>query len=187
MTPPLLSIVIPSHRRTDLLALCLRSILISRTVRVQIIVVDDGSKGASVSEVARQFDGVEIVRHNRPRGFAVAANAGIARATAEVVELLNDDAEVTHGWETASLERFRNPAIVAVAPLVLIHPATTRSREPIIDSFGDEYDPGGFARKRGHGERLRQDHLVSRSVWGVSAAAGFYRRQELIRLGGFAE
>ncbi|HET6576097.1 MAG TPA: glycosyltransferase family 2 protein, partial [Fimbriiglobus sp.] len=83
-----------------------------------------------------------------------AANAGIAAASAPVVELLNDDAEVAAGWADAALRWFADPRVGAVAPLVLQNDPDRLARglPPLIDSAGDEYDPGGYARKRGHGQ-----------------------------------
>ena len=187
MITPRLSIVIPSHRRTDLLAHCLRSVIECQPTDTEVIVVDDGSNDYIVSKTANLFPGVIVIRLPRSRGFAATANTGIARATGKVVELLNDDTEVTPDWAEPALEQFRNPRIVAVAPLVLIHPDTSKAKHPRIDSTGDEFDPGGFARKRGHAEPLSEKHLQSGPVWGVSAAAGFYRRGELLHVGGFAE
>jgi GT2 family glycosyltransferase len=134
-----------------------------------------------------------------------------------VVELLNDDAEVTAGWADAALGWFADARVAAVAPLVLQNdPARlARGLPPLVDSAGDEYDPGGFARKRGHGRLMIDDlrlkiekpgpapHTAASSapvvnpqssilnlqspgpVWGASAAAAFYRRDALLAAGGF--
>ena len=116
--------------------------------------MDDGSRGGIVSRTAS--DVRRCPRYpsaERPRGFCAAANAGIAAATAPVVELLNDDAEVTAGWAEAALAWFADDRVAAVAPLVLQNDPARRARglPPLIDTAGDEYDRGGFARKRGHG------------------------------------
>jgi hypothetical protein len=237
--PLSLSIVIPSHRRADLLRLCLASVARFAPPQTEVIVVDDGSPGGVISQAASEFTGVKVIRQPRAGGFCIAANAGIAAATAPVVELLNDDAEVTEGWATAALRWFADERIAAVAPLILQNDPNRLQRglQPLIDTAGDEYDPGGFAIKRGHGqtlEKLRVDsgelrvkigdkrqetegrgqetgnHIdvfldsgVSSSlstlnyqlstfnspglVWGASAAAAFYRREAVIRAGGFPE
>jgi GT2 family glycosyltransferase len=176
----MLSVVIPSHRRADLLRFCLVSVERHAPPGTQVIVVDDGSPGGIVAAAAAAFRGVTVVRRPVAGGFAVAANAGLAVATGDVVEMLNDDAEVTAGWADAAIRWFADPAVGAVAPLVLQHGT------PLIDSAGDEYDPGGFARKRGHG-RPASSAPPAGPVWGVSAAAGFYRRLALVAVGGFAE
>jgi GT2 family glycosyltransferase len=179
--PPSLSVVIPSYRRTDLLTACLESVVRFAPPAAEIIVVDDGSADGIVSATVRRFPDVRVVRRPKPGGFCAAANAGIRAATGDIVELLNDDAEVAANW-TVALRHFSNPNVVAVAPLVLIH----GSDPPRIDSAGDEYDPGGFARKRGHGQSPA-NFPTAGTVWGVSAAAGFYRRSTLLAVGGFPE
>lgn len=186
VTPPRLSIVIPSSRRPDLLERCLKSVCAFAPTGTEIIVFDDGSRDSIVSRTAERFPVQHILRNAKPLGFARAANAGIARATGDIVEMLNDDAEVTPGWAEVALRPFDNPGVVAVAPLVLIHP-NGQDGHPLIDSAGDQYDPGGFARKRGHGQRLTASFLLPKSVWGVSASAGFYRRSALLRVEGFPD
>jgi GT2 family glycosyltransferase len=153
-----LSIVIPSHSRDDLLRLCLASVLRFAPAGKEVIVVDDGSRDGRVSRAAEEFAGVTVVRRAKAGGFCAAANAGIAAASAPVVELLNDDAEVTEGWAEAALTWFADERIAAVAPLVLQNDPARRARglPPLIDSAGDEYDPGGFFSKRGHGRVWRR-------------------------------
>ncbi len=66
-----LSIVIPSHNRADLLALCLRSVELARPANCEVIVVDDGSKDSVIRETARRFAHVNVIRLLKARGFAV--------------------------------------------------------------------------------------------------------------------
>ncbi|MCE9567376.1 MAG: glycosyltransferase family 2 protein [Planctomycetes bacterium] len=182
-----LSIVIPSHKRVDLLRLCLRNVLQFAPPNTEVIVVDDGSPNSIVSRAAAEFAGVKIVRRAKAGGFCVAANAGIAAATAPVVELLNDDAEVTAGWADAALRWFADARVVAVAPLVLQNDPEriAYGLPPLIDTAGDEYDMGGFAQKRRTGSIATPE--LAGSVWGASAAAAFYRRDALLKAGGFPE
>ena len=177
------SIVIPSHNRPDLLQTCLLSVRRHAPTGTQVIVVDDGSRDAVVSAAASEFPEVTVLRNERPLGFALAANRGIAAATGKVIELLNDDTEVEPGWADAALVRFTDPTVGAVAPLVLQGPPCAGT--PIIDSAGDEYDPGGFARKRGHGEPLSPRFLEPCEVFGASASSAFYRVDVLRAAGGF--
>lgn len=182
-----LSIVIPSYCRTDLLALCLQSLARYAPPNTEIIVVDDGSSDARVSRTASAFTGVTVIRLSRQRGFAAAANAGINAASGTIVELLNDDTEATAGWADSILPWFDDPRVVAVAPLVLQNTPEEIPPSPRIDSAGDEYDPGGFARKRFHGEPVTSISGDAVQVSSVSAAAAFYRRSAVLDVGGFAE
>lgn len=184
MTNFKLSIVIPSHNRPDLLRHCLASVTAFSPPQTQIIVVDDGSRDRVISRVATDWKGVETIRLERSQGFAVAANRGIADARGDIIELLNDDTQVTSGWAEAALKWFDDPNVAAVAPLVLQGPSNGNA---IIDSAGDEYDEGGFARKRGHGQRLTDCFRSPCEVFGASASSAFYRANVLRSVGGFPE
>jgi GT2 family glycosyltransferase len=188
---PRLSVVIPSHSRADLLRRCLEAVTAHAPPGTEVIVVDDGSTGDVISRTASDFPSAQALRLPRRAGFCVAANTGLRAATAPVVELLNDDTEVTPGWAEAPLQRFADPRVVAVAPLVLqLDPERQAAGlPPLIDSGGDEYDDGGFARKRWHGTPLTPNPSTGEGgrVWGVSATAGFYRRSAVLAAGLFPE
>ena len=126
-----LSIVIPSHSRPDLLRLCLASVREHAPTSTQIIVVDDGSRDAVVSRSAEAIAGVRVIRHPRPLGFAVAANRGIAAAAGSIIELLNDDTQVTPGWAEVARSWFADPTVAAVAPLVV--QGSPHAGVPVID------------------------------------------------------
>lgn len=178
----MLSIVIPTHQRTDLLRACLRAVSRHAPAECEIIVVDDASPGGSASKLAASFPGVCTLRLEKQSGFAVAANTGIRASRGDFVEMLNDDTEVQAGWADAALPWFDDPAVGAVAPLVLAWPAGA-----VIDSAGDRYYLGGVAGKRGHGLPVTPEFLMPCRVFGTSAAAGFYRRSALDRVGLFPE
>lgn len=192
-----LSIVIPSHNRPDLLRTCLTSVIRHAPPGTEVLVVDDGSEAAIVSRTAAAHPGVRTLRLPRQRGFCVAANAGIQAASHPVIELLNDDAEVTAGWAAAALAHFDDPSVAAVAPLVLQAPLAPSSvggeegkpssARVTIDSAGDRYFIGGVAGKRGHGQRLGSFPLRARRVFGASASSAFYRHEVLLRVGAFPE
>jgi GT2 family glycosyltransferase len=153
-----------------------------------VIVVDDASPEHCASRVAAEFarDGIESIRLPDRGGFCRAANAGVRAATHAIVELLNDDTEVVAGWAEAALAYFADDRVGAVAPLVLRWPGAPADKAR-IDSAGDEYHLGGYARKRGHGMPLAATRLCPREVFGASASSAFYRRDALLRVGAFPE
>jgi GT2 family glycosyltransferase len=183
---PGLSIVVPSHNRPDLLRLCLASVVRQAPPGTEVLVVDDASPGGCASAVAAELPPARAVRLGERGGFCVAANAGVRAARHPVVELLNDDTEVAPGWAEAALAHFADPAVSAVAPLVLYGPPG-RPGAPRVDSAGDRYFVGGVAAKRGHGERLGPRHLRPGPVFGASASSAFYRRTAFLAAGGFPE
>jgi GT2 family glycosyltransferase len=180
-----LSVVIPSRHRLDLLRLCLKSVTQFAPSDTDIIVVDDGSRDASVSLAALEFSGVRVVRHVRSLGFCAAANRGIIASHGTIVELLNDDTQVSRDWADAALRCFDDPAVGAVAPLVFMGVPEDAAR--VIDSAGDGYDIGGFAWKRGHRQRLTGEYLTPCAVAGASGSSVFLRRSALEKTGLFPE
>ncbi len=100
---------------------CLDSVLASRPKTARILVIDDASSDraitAALDGLVRQRK-ITLLRHDRPRGFPTAANAGIRAAKGRDVVLLNSDTLVPPGW----LERLRAaaygaPDIGTVTPL----------------------------------------------------------------------
>jgi glycosyltransferase involved in cell wall biosynthesis len=86
------SVVVPTHDRRRLLLQTLRSILRQRGVDFEVIVVDDGSTDGTAEMVARLRDArVRVVRHDTPRGVAVARNRGIAEAAGAWLAFCDDD------------------------------------------------------------------------------------------------
>jgi GT2 family glycosyltransferase len=157
--------------------------------RTEILVVDDASAGQAAGSVAADFSGVRCLRLSRRRGFCAAVNAGIRAAQSDIVELLNDDTEVTADWADGPLARFEDSSVAAVAPLVFCwrpSPAL-RAGERMVDSAGDRYYLGGVAGKRGHRQPLGPSYLRPARVFGASASSGFFRREALFRVGGFPE
>jgi GT2 family glycosyltransferase len=185
---PNLAIIIPSHNRPDLLGRCLSTIVRHAPPGAEVLVVDDASPQGRASAVASRFLGVRTIRLRRQRGFCAAVNAGIQATNGSIVELLNDDTEVTAGWAEPALARFQDQTVAAVAPLVLCKDgAVGTGPRLIIDSAGDRYYLGGIAGKRGHRQPLAASPLQPRRVFGASASSGFFRRDYLLQVGGFPE
>jgi GT2 family glycosyltransferase len=86
------SIVIVNWNTKELLHACLASLLhTTRYTRVEIIVVDNGSRDGSVQMVERVFPAVRLVINTCNMGFAAANNRGLSAARGRYLLLLNSD------------------------------------------------------------------------------------------------
>jgi N-acetylglucosaminyl-diphospho-decaprenol L-rhamnosyltransferase len=86
-------VIVSWNVRQELLA-CIDSVLASRAVDVELIVVDNASHDGSADAVAKRFPKVVLVRNSANLGFARAANQGIMQGKSPWVFLLNPDATV---------------------------------------------------------------------------------------------
>lgn len=89
----LLSVAIPCYNSAEYMGKCIRSILTGGD-RVEIIVVDDGSKDQTL-EIANQYhekfpDIVKVV-HQENGGHGSAVNAGLANATGKYFKVVDSD------------------------------------------------------------------------------------------------
>lgn len=96
METPLVSAIIPTHNRAEMLKRAIRSVQLQTYSHLEIIVVDDASQDKT-SEVVASFGDPRIryIRHDTNRGGSVARNTGIRAATGEYISFLDDDDE----WE----------------------------------------------------------------------------------------
>jgi glycosyltransferase involved in cell wall biosynthesis len=89
---PLVSVVVPTHNRSGLLAQTLRSVLWQRGVDLEVLVVDDGSTDDTAEVVAALGDPrVRLLRHATPQGVSAARNRGVAAAAGRWLAFCDDD------------------------------------------------------------------------------------------------
>ncbi len=87
---PLVSVIIPTHNRSDLVADAIDSVLEQGYNSIEIIVIDDGSTD-NTEQVVSAFGGRVRYVFQQNRGPAAARNAGIECANGEFVALLDSD------------------------------------------------------------------------------------------------
>lgn len=93
-TPPLVSAVIPTRGRPELLANAVRSALRQTWPRMEVVVVVDGPDAVTAAQVAGFTDPRIRVRFlDEERGACDARNAGVRAAQGEWIALLDDDDE----------------------------------------------------------------------------------------------
>lgn len=115
-----LGVVVPTHDTRELTLRCLASLTRLET-DAAVMVVDDGSSDGTAAAIRERFPAVGVLRHDTPKGFTAAANAGLAAAPGELLLLLNSDTEVEGGW-AAAVRAFDAEPHLGVAGARLLYP-----------------------------------------------------------------
>jgi len=122
-TPPLVSIVIPTRDRHDLLHKCIDSILkFTEYENYEILIVDNESSEAQTLlyfEELKKYQNIKIIEYHYPFNFSAINNFGVDHAQGEVVVLLNNDVEIiSKHWLTEMVEHALRPEIGAVGAML---------------------------------------------------------------------
>ena len=126
---PLVSIIIPSKDKVDILRVCVNSI-ISRTdyANYEILIVDNGSTDPKTLGYYHQLEGnpkVRILHYDKPFNFSALNNYAVSQANGEHLLFLNDDTEVmSTEWLSAMLEHSQRKEVGAVGAKLLFPDGT---------------------------------------------------------------
>jgi GT2 family glycosyltransferase len=180
---PALSAIVVNHRRRELLAECLGSLVAALAATpggTELIVVDNGSDDCSVEMVKERHPDARLIALDRNLGFAAAVNEGLRLARGEWVLLLNNDATVDRDAPHRLVEAGRSaPDVGSVACQLRFAGSGT------INSAGIGVDRLGVAFDRLLGQPASASETEPVEVFGASGGAAAYRREMLDDVGGF--
>lgn len=182
---PAVAVVVVSYENLELLARCLEAVAEQSRPPDRLIVVDNGSSEECVQWLDERPSAIEVIRLDRNRGFAAAANIGAQAASGcDWVAFLNNDAFPHPLWleRTLSAMRLLPDCYAAFSPKIL-----QEGDRSLLDGAGDRYHSSGFAWKIFHGRPVSRYGRMSREVFSCSASACLYRRSTFLSLGGFDE
>ncbi|MDD4894346.1 MAG: glycosyltransferase [Candidatus Omnitrophica bacterium] len=89
---PIVSFLVPSFNRANLLEQAIGSLLAQSYKNIEIIVIDDASTDGTEGMVRSKFSGVvKYIKNNSNRGVAYSRNLGLSYAKGEFIGLLDSD------------------------------------------------------------------------------------------------
>lgn len=186
---PLVSIVIPTRDRRDLLEQCITSLARTTYPAVEIIVVDNDSTDPETLNWFEAFDNGHdhrVVRHPGKFNYAAVNNSAVKQTHGEVLCLLNNDTEVIEpGWLDEMVRWIQQPDVGAVGAKLLYGDNRMQHAGVLIGL-------GGLA---GHGHHLLdRDEFgyfsrltIAHEVAAVTGACLVTRRSTWEKLGGLDE
>lgn len=186
---PLVSLIIPTRDRGEMLRRCLDSLQdhAADSPPTEVLLIDNGSSEpdtlAYLAEL-EQRPGVRVLRRPGPFNFAAFNNEAATLARGEVLAFLNNDVEaLAPGWLRAMVAEAMRPGIGAVGARLLFEDGSVQHAGVLLGIGGiaghaHKYLEAGAA---GYQLRLQLTHAVS----AVTAAALVLRRRLFLEVGGF--
>jgi GT2 family glycosyltransferase len=187
--PPMVSIIIPTRDRADLLRCCLESLdhTAAGNPPTELIVIDNGSSEPSslaYLDDLQTRSGVTLLRRKGAFNFAAFNNEAAALARGDVLAFLNNDVEALQpGWLRCMVAEAMRAEVGAVGARLLFEDGSVQHAGVLLGIGG----VAGHAHKylegdaEGYQLRLRLTHQVS----AVTAAVLVIKRDLFLEVGGF--
>lgn len=187
---PLVTLLIPTRDRADLLQQCIDSIVgKTRYSNYEIVIIDNGSvESKTLGYFARvtQDSRIRVVRYDKPFNYSAINNFGAEHAGGDVIGLLNNDVEVIGGdWLREMVSHAWRPEIGVVGAM-LYYPNDTIQHAGVILGIGGVAGHAHTGLPRGStGDKHRAALVQSMSA--VTAACAVLRTEVFREVGGFDE
>lgn len=187
VSPIVVSAVILTYKRQDLLPACLQSLLSAlRAVdgETEIVVVDNASPdNRATAKIAQICPSARIVTLTENLGYAGGVQAGLDAARGKWILTIGDDATIEPDAIMIMLATGRSGDDVgSVAAKMLF---ADRTQGEIVNSAGLDIDRLGIAVDRYVGAPAAAVPDETAEVFGTSGGAALYRRAMLDSIGGF--
>ncbi|MEI9963934.1 MAG: glycosyltransferase family 2 protein [Caulobacteraceae bacterium] len=145
---PAVSVVVPTCRRPQPLALAVRSVFAQTGVdpaATELVVVDNdpaGSAADAAAVLAAEAPFPLRYVHEPTPGVASARNTGVAAAAAGLIAFLDDDEEASPGWLAALLQaQARFDADVVFGPVRGMAPSGVRRHRAYLEALWSREGP----------------------------------------------
>lgn len=173
MSNKIASVIVVFHR-TDYIELCLVSLQAQTMKDFEIIVIDNSLNPKFSEGLKARYPAVGWFSQDRNLSYCESLNFGIAKSREEFILCLNDDIQLAPDYIEEAAKGFsRGPRIGMVTGKIL------RSDKTTLDSTGQFLSLFYTAKERGYGKKDSGCFDEPGYVFGVTGAAGFYRRQML--------
>ena len=191
--PPLVSVIIPTRDRADVLEKCLDGLLLATDYpTLEVIVADNDSCEPATFHLFDRLASdprVRILPCPGPFNYSAINNKAIAESRGEILLLLNNDILIRHAdWLTNMVAQAMRPEVGAVGARLLYENGTIQHAGVIL-GVGAIEPVAGHVYERvvadapGHLNHLR----IARNVSAVTAACLTMRRKVFDEVGGFDE
>ena len=183
---PLVSIVVPSFNRKELINPCLKSLMATRYPTYEIIVVDDGSTDGAremLLGLSRKYKNLRVLYNEKNNGPSITRNKGVNDSKGKYVVFFETDMQASPLWISQMVRVLeKNPRIGACHSRVF-----DLKRKEYIQADGMLLIPHtGWVVMRNYGLKVDQadDSIVDVVIGSVGTIV---RKSILDKIGGFDE
>lgn len=88
---PLISVVIPTRNRKNIVIRCIKSVFDSDYSNLEIVVIDDASDDGTYEDLKQLFPQVNVIRNSKRRLMTFCRNVGVLRSHGDLIFFLDDD------------------------------------------------------------------------------------------------
>jgi GT2 family glycosyltransferase len=189
---PLVSIIIPSKNKADILSICIQSILqFSTHKNFEIIIIDNGSTEKSFFSTIAQFEfnypfKIKCYTEDIPFNYSILNNRAVGYANGEYLLFLNNDTKLISGNLIEELLRIAQLDNVGAVGPKLLYPNNTIQHAGIVlslDETGAHIYSG--AHKDTAGYFNNTNCLTNYSA--ITGACMMIKKDKFINVGGFDE
>lgn len=184
---PLVSIIVPTRDRVDLLRACIESVIESTTYpNYEVLVVDNQSREQETHRFLESLENeprVRVLRYDAPFNYSLINNFAAEQARGSVLCLMNNDITViTKGWLEEMVGHACRRGVGAVGAMLYYPNDTIQHAGVVIGAHGIAAHAYAGHRRSfpGHMSRAR----LTQELSAVTAACLVVRREVFEELGG---
>jgi GT2 family glycosyltransferase len=190
---PLVSLIIPTRDKPELIKSCVLSILEKTTYEnYEILIVDNQSRERQTlrwfRKIQKEDSRVKVIRYDHQFNFSAICNFGVQHAPGGIIGLINNDIEViSPDWLGEMVSHASRPEIGCVGAK-LYFPDNTLQHAGVVSGHNDAGVPdhiyyGASRDDPGYFDRL----LLIQNYSAVTAAVLLVRKSVYLEVGGFDE
>jgi len=187
---PLVSLVVPTRDRSDLLRTCMEGVL-ERTSypALEVLIVDNDSVEAATLDLFEELQAdsrVRVLKYHGAFNFSAANNFAVAQARGSIIGLINNDIEIIHADWLNEMVSFVHLNEVGAVGAKLMYP------DGMVQHGGVVLGVGGVANHFNHLLSAADPGYFGRNVFvsgvsAVTAACLLIRKTVYEEVGGFNE
>lgn len=180
---PELSVIVVNYNGARYAARCIKSILSSKTISKEIIIVDNHSTQNDVAFLKNKFNKkVKIIKLRNNYGPARARNEGVKLSKGKYIAFLDNDTKVHPNWANKAIEEFKMDNSIGIIQCKLL-----LLKEPHkIDYVGEYLGQYGFLVQRAKGGDIDSRKFDKKTEILAAKSAGMFIRKDTFNMtGGF--